>query len=97
MELDYFELGIQIAGIITAVIGGFGAVPTVNFLKNALNLKGNAALILTVVLSVIWGIAELLIGGQLTPDMLTIGNLAAVVATVFAISQAKYKMITQPS
>jgi hypothetical protein len=91
--LDWFGVLVQVAGVILAIVGGFGAVPIINWLKGVLKLQGNYAIILTVAFSAIWGIAELLVGGQITQDAVTVGNLAALVATVFAISQAKYNSI----
>jgi hypothetical protein len=93
MNEQLFTILVQVAGIILAVIGGFGAVPIVNWLKGLLKLSGNSAIILTVAFAAVWGIAELFVGGQLDQSALTMGNLAAVVTAVFAISQAKYKML----
>ncbi len=59
MEFNWFETLVQVAGILVAVIGGFGAVPAVNWLKGALKLQGNAALVLTVLFAVVWGVAEM--------------------------------------
>jgi hypothetical protein len=89
-----YEILVQLATILTAVIGGVGAVPAVNWLKKLIGASGNGALALTIGFAAVWGVAELLIGGQLAPDVLTLGNLAAVVTAVFAISQAKYGMLT---
>ncbi len=93
MSLDWYEILVQVAGILVAVIGGFGAVPAVNWLKGLLNLQGNAALILTVLFAVVWGVAEMVVAGQITPDSFTLSNLAALVVAVFAVSQAKYDMV----
>jgi hypothetical protein len=93
MNEQLFTILVQVAGILVALIGGLGAVPIVNALKGLLKLQGTAAIVLTVVFSVLWGVAELLIGGQLNQDALTLSNLAAVAVMVFTISQAKYNMI----
>ena len=93
MEFEAFDLLVQVAGIVLAVIGGFGAVPAVNWLKGVLKLEGSGAIALTVAFAVVWGIAELLVGGQINQDALTVGNLAAIVTAVFAISQAKYNSL----
>ena len=93
MEINWFEILVQVAGIIVAVVGGFGAVPAVNGLKKVLKLSGNSAIALTVGFAVLWGVAELLVGGQIDQTSLTIGNLAAIVTAVFAISQAKYNQL----
>jgi len=93
MEFNWFEIVVQVAGILAAVIGGFGAVPAVNWLKSILKLQGNGALVLTVLFAIVWGVVEMIIGGQIAQDSFTLGNLAALVTAVFAISQAKYKML----
>ena len=93
MEIEWFVILVQVAAILVAVIGGFGAVPAVNWLKGALKLQGNGALILTVLFAIIWGVAEMIVGGQIVEDSFTLANLAAVVTAVFAVSQAKYNMI----
>lgn len=97
MEINWFDILIQVAGILVALIGGFGAVPTVNFLKKVMRLQGNAALVLSVLFAVVWGVAEMIVGGQITEGSFTIANLAALVVAVFAVSQAKYKMIAGES
>jgi hypothetical protein len=93
MNEQLFTILVQVAGILVALVGGLGAVPIVNALKGLLKLQGTAAIVLTVVFSVLWGVAELLVGGQLNQDALTLSNLAAVAVMVFSISQAKYNMI----
>lgn len=93
MELNWFEVLVQVAGIIIAVVGGFGAVPAVNWLKGALRLEGNGALALTIVFAILWGVAEMFVGGQIVEDSFTLTNLAALVTAVFAVSQAKYNML----
>jgi hypothetical protein len=45
VEFNWFETLVQVAGILVAVIGGFGAVPAVNWLKSTLKLQGNEALV----------------------------------------------------
>ena len=93
MNEQVFEILVQVAGIVLALVGGFGAVPIVNWLKGLLKLSGSNAIILTVAFSAVWGVAELLVGGQFDQTTLTLSNLAAIVAAVFAISQAKYNSI----
>jgi len=93
VEFNWFETLVQVAGILVAVIGGVGAVPAVNWLKSTLKLQGNAALVLTVLFAVVWGVAEMVVSGQVTQDSFTLGNLSALVAAVFAISQARYNML----
>jgi hypothetical protein len=93
MEFNWFEILAQVAGILAAVIGGFGAVPAVNWLKGVLKLEGGAALVLTVLFAVVWGVAEMIVGGQITQDSFTLANLAALVTAVFAVSQARYNML----
>ena len=93
MEFNWFDILVQVAGILAAVIGGFGAVPAVNWLKGVLKLEGSAALVLTVLFAVVWGVAEMIVGGQITQDSFTLGNLAALVTAVFAVSQARYNML----
>jgi hypothetical protein len=95
MNEQLFTILVQVSGILAALIGGLGAVPIVNGLKKLMGLQGTAAIVLTVVFSVLWGIAELLVGGQLEQDALTLQNLAAIAVMVFTISQAKYNMISQ--
>jgi phosphoenolpyruvate synthase/pyruvate phosphate dikinase len=48
---------------------------------------------LTVLFAVVWGVAEMVVSGQVTQDSFTLGNLSALVAAVFAISQARYNML----
>lgn len=43
--------------------------------------------------AVVWGVAEMVVSGQVTQDSFTLGNLSALVAAVFAISQARYNML----
>ena len=94
MDIKWFEILMQVAGILVAVIGGFGAVPAVNWLKSVLKLQGNGALVLTVLFAVVWGVAEMIVGGQVSEASFTLANLAALVTAVFAVSQAKYKMLS---
>ena len=93
MDIKWFEILVQVAGVLVAVIGGFGAVPIVNSLKGAMSLKGNGALALTIVFAAVWGVAEMIVGGQITTNSFTVANIAALVVTVFTVSQAKYNMI----
>lgn len=93
--VNWFEMMVQVAGILAAVIGGFGAVPIVNFFKNFFNLQGNAAIVLAVAFAVIWGVVEMIVGGQITESSFELANLGALVVAVFMVSQAKYNMIKE--
>lgn len=91
--VNWFEMMVQVAGILAAVIGGFGAVPAVNWLKSALNLQGSAAIVLTVAFAILWGVVEMIVGGQITESSFELANLGALVVAVFMVSQAKYNMV----
>jgi hypothetical protein len=94
MNVDWFDILVQIATILIAFFGGGAAlVPIVNQLKGALKLEGNAVLVLVVVISVIMGIAALLVEGQITPDSFTVSNLAALVVLIFTASQKFYDQL----
>jgi len=90
--IEWWELLVQIATILVAFFGGGkAAVPLVNGLKNLLGASGNAALLITVIVSVVLGIATLVVEGLITPDAFTIGNLSALVIAVYAASQKFYE------
>jgi len=94
MNIDWFELLIQIATILVAFFGGGAAlVPVVNWLKNILKLNGTLALLLTAVISFVMGTAVLFVEGQIAPDSFTIANLSTLVIIVFGASQKFYEQL----
>lgn len=90
--MDYFPFVYQVAGVIAAVIiTGIGVVPFTDFLKGIFKLEGNAAKWLSIILAMVLGIAEAIVAGEITGDMLTIENIAGLVTLIWFVSQNFYK------
>ena len=73
---------------VLSLLAGAVGVPVINFLKGKLNLSGNAALALSLVVSVALAIAAISASGEFSPD-----GLFAIGAQVFAASQIVYRLI----
>jgi len=94
MNIDWFELLIQIATILVAFFGGGAAlVPVVNWLKGILKLDGNLALLLVIVVSMVMGTAVMFAEGQITPDSFTVANLSTLTIAVYVASQKFYEQL----
>ena len=73
---------------VISLLAGAVGVPLINVLKNKMNLSGNAALALTLVVSVLLAVASIAATGSFTPD-----GLLAIGAQVFATSQLVYNLL----
>jgi len=89
--IDWYSLLIQAATILVSFFGGGAAlVPIINWLKKVLKLDGNMALGLTLVFSLIMGLAVMLVEGQITPDSFTVANFSVLFLAIYAASQKFY-------
>jgi hypothetical protein len=87
----------QIALIIVALAGGAAVVPVVNWLKGLLKLEGWGAIALTVVVSLLIALAELIAAGELNLFAIDPETLASTFLLVLYASQKVYQRLTQAS
>jgi hypothetical protein len=89
MTAEMWTLIEQVAIILVAIAGGGLLVPVINFVKDAAGASGNAARIITVVFSLIVGLAMAITEGLIGGDM-DISQLSGIVLWVLASSQYWY-------
>jgi len=80
--------------LLFAFLGGVAGVTLVNAIKNWLGWEGNRALLITYAVSFALALVYMAAKGQLQVPNLE--NIAAILAEVFAVATAFYKLISKP-
>jgi hypothetical protein len=92
MDEQVWVLIQQVAFIVVAIAGGGLLVPVINFVKDAANASGNVARVITVVFSLIVGLAMAIAEGLISGQM-EIEQLSAIVLWVLGSSQYWYSRL----
>lgn len=86
-----FNVSIQIAGILLA--GWVFVIPAVNFLKSRLNLSGFSVQILAFIVATLFGIADILVSGQVTSSDIVWSNLPEIIGFIWFAAETRYRLI----
>jgi hypothetical protein len=88
-----FEILVQLAQILVALLAGGMVVPAVNWIKEKVSLQGWGAWALSAAVALLFGAATVLAEGQLTASDFAWDNIATIFAVVYAASQSIYAML----
>ncbi len=88
-----FIAAVQIAGIVLTLIGGVGSVWLIDWITTQVKLNVRMTQVVTAAVAILIAVSTALVTGLLTPESVTVINISALFATVFAASQAEYQRL----
>lgn len=93
-----YETLLQTSGVLLIIISAaFANVPVIGWVKNKLGIKGEAARVVALCVSVMMGLVVMLAGGQLAPEMVdSPEEITAVIAAIAALAEWYYKAGYKP-
>lgn len=84
---------VQAAGLLLALISGVGAVPLINWLKEYSQLSGRWAYLPVAVVAVVFALANMVVTGQITPELITPETAVSLFLAVLVASQVEYRRL----
>jgi hypothetical protein len=88
-----WNIMVQIAVVVVALLGGAATVPVVKWMKNALNTSGWQTIALAAGVALILTMAVAVLDGVIAPGTVTEANFGAVFVTLFVAGQVRYRQL----